>query len=224
MTDKSPPFRKAHAKFANVGTVLNRVVATLGLDRRLREHALIKLWPSLVGDVFAEKSYPLFLDIEGNVVVATSDAATAQELSLKRRELLQKLKAVGKGLDLSIRGIRFDLKHFSSKRAAEGQEMPAGYSPFQQLPEATAIELDQVVISDLQRQSLNGLEKSINENSFEFSERIKNIVEKQIRLENWRREKNFPTCKECGDPSPMLHLEKALCTTCYLKHHTEKLK
>jgi predicted nucleic acid-binding Zn ribbon protein len=224
MTDKSPHSRHAHSKFTTVGLVLNRVAASLGLDRRLREHALIKLWPSLVGDAFAHKSYPLFLDVEGNVVIATADAATAQELSMNRRELMKKLKAVGKGLDLSIQGMRFDLKHFSSQRAADGQGMPEGYLPLPQLADATNSELEQVEISDEQRQSLNLLEKSINENSFEFSERIKNIVEKQIRLENWRRGQNFPTCKECGQPSRMLHLEKALCLTCYLKHHTDKLK
>jgi hypothetical protein len=94
----------------------------------------------------------------------------------------------------------------------------------QPLPEASQSDLENVAITDEQRESLAVLEKSINDNSSEFSERIKNLVEKQIRLENWRRENNFPNCSQCGHPSHKLHLELALCSTCYLKHHTEKLK
>ncbi len=78
----------------SVNQVLNKVVGKLGLDRRLKEHALMSLWPSVAGEMFATCSRPLFLDHEGNIVIAVKDASVGQELSLLKVDLAKKMRAM----------------------------------------------------------------------------------------------------------------------------------
>src|SRR5579883_1385125 len=128
MTRAEPPHRQKKSKFTNVSNVLNTLVTKLGLDRRLRERALMNLWPIVAGDTFALNTRPLFIDYENNLVVSVRDASTAQELSFHKRQLASKLKAAGRGTGITIEGIRFDLKHFhqAGDRNEEVTDLMAG--------------------------------------------------------------------------------------------------
>ncbi len=94
---------------SSVNNVLSQLVSSLNLDRRLKEHTLLGLWPTVIGEPFASKSRPLFIDHEGSIVIAVSEAAVGQELSLMRSQLVKKMRIAGNGLGIEIRGIRFDL-------------------------------------------------------------------------------------------------------------------
>lgn len=109
---KAQSTRKPAKEFARVADVLNQLTLNLGLDRRLREHALMELWPTLAGDIFAKCSRPLFIDSASNLVVSVKDASVGQELSLTKRNLLPSLQRAAATLGLKINGIRLDLKSY----------------------------------------------------------------------------------------------------------------
>jgi hypothetical protein len=111
MTKDDGPTRRAKSSFIEIGKVLDRVVNQLGLDERVREVALFELWPSLVGAKLAEKSRPLFVDHERNVVIAVKDAAVAQELGFLRKDLTEKFRVSGLKTGIKLKGLRFDLRH-----------------------------------------------------------------------------------------------------------------
>jgi hypothetical protein len=111
VTKEDQPARRKKSSFVDIGKVLDKVVSQLGLDMRLREVAVFELWPMLVGPKLAEKSRPLFVDNERNLVVAVKDAVVAQELGFMRKELIDKLRLAGEGLGVKVRGLRFDLRH-----------------------------------------------------------------------------------------------------------------
>jgi hypothetical protein len=115
MTKPETPERKAKSAFTSISNVLNEVMGRLGLDRRLREQTLLNLWPVIVGDAFASKTRPLFIDNQNILVIAVQDASTAQELSFFKREITNKFKQAGVGTGVNIAGLRFDLKHYHSK-------------------------------------------------------------------------------------------------------------
>jgi len=62
-----------------VNNVLNQVMSKLGLDKRLREHTFLTLWPTFVNGAIADRSRPLFIDSDRNLVVSVADSATGQE-------------------------------------------------------------------------------------------------------------------------------------------------
>src|SRR5207253_8621975 len=97
-------------KVNKLNAVLSRVLSGLGLDKRLREHTLVDLWPVLAGEPWSRKSRGLFIDHESNLVVSVADASTGQELSLLKPQLLKKINIAAKSMGFVIKGIRLDLK------------------------------------------------------------------------------------------------------------------
>ena len=67
---------------------------------------------ALVSQFFSERSRALFIDNEGALVVAVKDASSGQELTLLKPQLLPKLKSLAANLNLTIKDLRFELKHF----------------------------------------------------------------------------------------------------------------
>jgi hypothetical protein len=227
---RTPTTRVNKAKFANVSDVLDNVAQGLSLDRRLREHALRQIWPTLVGEPFATKSRVLFVDSDENLVVSVSDASAAQEMSFSKRELLNKVFPAARALGLRIKGMRFDLKQFFNKiepamspeAAAFREGTPGGPTPGPLEDELELINLRQAEQSQVEELTLalktvDELNVVSSNQDRQWSTRITKIVEHQMKLESWRRSKNFPNCSKCLYPTARLHTELRLCTQCYLK-------
>lgn len=200
--------------FKRVNHVLNNVMVKLGLERRLREHTLMSLWPTLVGPPWSNRSRPLFIDSESKLVVSVSDAATGQELSLLKSEILNKLRAAGRSVGVAISGLRFDLKHYHANQAEEALSQAAAVS----LPEPTAAELEAVELPELSLYELHAL-KSDLENApvgpiNPSPERILMVFETELRMREWMRLKGFPVCAECRHPVRTLHGKERLCAAC----------
>jgi hypothetical protein len=240
MTREEPPHRQKKSKFTNVGNVLNTVVTKLGLDRRLRERALMNLWPIVAGDTFALKTRPLFIDYENNLVVSVRDASTAQELSFLKRQITDKLKAAGRGTGITIDGIRFDLKHFhqagersvgSASTNEANEDLSKGDTSFLSFssnsPDAKSLNEIELTVEESQeiaqlKSEIEGngrlfLERASEEELATLSCRIAKVAERELRLKKWQERNGFPTCHECGSPSNRLHTQARICSYCYLK-------
>jgi hypothetical protein len=97
-----------------------KLLRQLGIDNRLKEHTFpCILWPHIVGEPFASRTRPLFIDSEGNVVIAVKDASTGQEISFAKADLLKKLKQAARGVGISINGMRFDMKRYFEKATSD---------------------------------------------------------------------------------------------------------
>ena len=212
---------RKRGSFATMSNLMNKLVVNLGLDQRLKEHALLNLWPTLAGEVFADKSRCLFIDNERKLVISVKDASVGQELSLLRRELLKKLQTAGNGLGVKIEGIRFDLKHFYQRQEDYG----ANASYEKTLPKHTAADLQSVVLSkeDLEQISLfkQDSELEISERGHDFaselqlSRRTAAILENELRLKIWRRTNGYPLCPSCQEPADQLHGNARVCAHCF---------
>lgn len=231
--DEKP--KRRSKSFATVGNVLNTVVSKLGLDRRLREKTLINLWPAIVGETFARRSRAIFINYEGNLVVAVKDASTGQELSLSRQELSSRLRAAAGGLGLDTKGIRFDLKHYHS---ADNRDELASIAAISKQParkEPAAEELNSISLSSEDLEALQKLElelqsaheapsEALGETScqtspgrFELRQRILALYERELRLKRWMTANQYPICSSCAEPTPLLHGSQSVCAACYLK-------
>jgi predicted nucleic acid-binding Zn ribbon protein len=206
---------KKRQSFTSVNQVLSKLVNKLGLDRRLKEHALIGLWPAVAGDMLAARSRPLFLDTESNLVIAVKDASTGQELSLKKIELLEKLRPLSRAVGVPVNGLRFDLKHFHQRDAKERQSAPEKRFS---LPDAH--QLAQIDLTPEDHEQLSELGARLEQESgasANMRDRILSVFERELRLKHWRRSSGFPHCKRCGEPSETKHGSEELCRDCYFE-------
>ena len=212
---------------SGINTVLNTVVANLGLDRRLREHALMSMWPQIAGEQLANKSRGLFIDCEGNLVVSAADGSVAQELSLMKPQLLKQVARFAASLKVEVRGMRLDLKHYHRPPDDALPEAATDYLPASR-PEDDAdlmrIELtneDALRIRCLQDELESQSQQASGAISAAIRERIVKVFEQELRIRRWRRQQNYPLCQWCGDPVPRLHTVKTahdnvrICPACH---------
>ena len=214
-------FRKKRGSFALLDNVLSKVVSKMGLDRKLKEHAFMGLWPVIVGDFFAQKSRPLFIDSENVLVVTVKDASVGQELSLMKRDITRKLRQSAQGLGITINGVRFDLKNFHNERMESERLM---VNRVIARPEPSDVELKDVVLDEVDLMQLSHLAEEMRTNTdpgvgisaeLNLSERMLVLCERELRLKKWRISHDFPKCKDCGNAAAMLYGPKELCVECF---------
>jgi hypothetical protein len=199
--------------FASASQVLAALSGRLGLDRRLREHAVMSMWPSLVNEQIASRTRPLYIDAEGNLVVAASDGACAQEVSLMRSGLIGKLASVSAAIGVNVRGLRVDLKHY---REAEPQPV----LPDKQPQPPGQEELAKLVLSQDDKQGLAELERELARApgiSLQLRERMLRLYERSLRLSVWCAAHGYAVCRLCRRPlgsSKQEAVSKALCASC----------
>ncbi|MBS2004200.1 MAG: DUF721 domain-containing protein [Candidatus Obscuribacterales bacterium] len=185
----------------SIDSVLSKLVNSLGLDRRLKEHALLSLWPLMIGEVFADKSRPLFLDYEGNLVIAVKDASVAQELSLLKPAILSKMRMAAKSMNLKVNGMRFDLKHYygGTPPVADGDRFQAHKQPRRSEP--TPQELAEITLSESDLQELAELQKDLPPQSSEDLDILKNfnVVPKFGESKCLKPSRPSPGSKNDGD-------------------------
>jgi len=202
--------------FISVNTVLSNLVGKLDLDRRLKEHALMSLWPSVINDALAQKSRPLFIDAECNLLIAVKDASAGQELSLLKSEILQRFRVLARGVGVEIKGLRFDLKHFHNKDLSASAI--AVKSAASEPRTATKEQLESIVLNVDQLREIAELRTSLEQNASadaNLCQRIVSMYEQELRLKQWRQSSGFPPCPACREPAASVHGADALCRDCY---------
>jgi hypothetical protein len=208
------PFRKGKGRnFQDISRVLPRVLRQLGIDNRLKEHTFLHLWPHIIGEPFASRTRPLFIDHERNVVIAVKDAATGQEISFSKADLIKKLRQAARGVGIEINGMRFDMKRFFEKADSD-----LFAYPFQEpLPEPSDADLQSIELSDEESAQIAQVATNF-ESGAEFTRlalRMRSLYEKELRLKKWRLAHGYPHCSQCGDVTSRLHGANLICPLCF---------
>ncbi|MBY0357704.1 MAG: DUF721 domain-containing protein [Candidatus Obscuribacterales bacterium] len=198
-----------------------QVTGHLGLEKRLKEHSFMQLWFSVCGPQLKECSRPLYMDYQNNLVIAAKDASVAQEISLMRSKFLSELGRMARSLGLEIKGIRVDLKHFHQN---ENQFVAPEAEP--ELPEPNSDQLAAVILSEKDYELLKKVSAEINQQvtaatalQNSINERVLEMMEKQLRMQAWRRNNGYLTCQGCHLLTPRLHALKGrnLCFNCFME-------
>jgi hypothetical protein len=207
-----------------MSNLMNTLVVKLGLDQRLKEHAMMDLWSTIVGEPFSQKSRCIFIDNEGKLVVSVQDASVGQELSLMRRDLLRKMQTAANGLGVKIDGIRFDMKHFYQGQSAQADFNQA---PLPSLPKPSEEDLNSVTLTEEEEEQVRNLRDGSStaeaargrelSDRLRINERVATIFEHELRLRKWRYANGYPVCPECGEPAAQLHGSQRFCSHCFYK-------
>lgn len=204
--------------FQQLSKVLPKVLRQLGLDNRLREHTFLNIWPHVIGEPFASRTRPLFIDNERNLVLAVRDSATGQEITFAKAELLRAINQAARGVGIEIKGMRFDMKRFYEGALSESQvELPAGA----ELPEPTEAELNEIALSADEVVQIGLIASSIGPEQAPVAQRMRALYEKEMRLKKWREKMGYPHCSKCGDITSRLHGENLICANCFASGMSE---
>ncbi len=193
--------------------ILPGVASKLGLEKRLREHALMQSWTSFLPLSLSEASRPLFIDSRQHLVVAVADAAVAQEITLMKNQILKPIRKLAATLGIEIAGLRIDLKNFFKQEAAE---FPEAEKPLPLLNEEELAHLD---LSQDDKRLIDNLAAEFGKDSNLPDEQIKKLLsayEQQLKLFAWRRKHGYQSCQLCQSPVLRLyeHASNKLCFNC----------
>ena len=176
--------------------VLPAALSQLRLDRRLREHALMQVWSSLLPESISSRSRPLLIDQQHNLVIGVSDASVAQELSLMKSKLMKALAATARSLDIEISSLRLDMKNYHRPAEEEIVEEPA-------LAQVTEQALSGLTLSHHDMQLICNLSGNLAcrpTGKEELNIMVLRAYERQLRLAEWRRRHGYPVCQSCKNP------------------------
>ena len=82
---------------------LNDFASSLGITRKLREYNIVTSWDDIVGTQIGRVAKPQRIE-RGVLFVAVASAPWRAELSMRRREIIQRINdSVGKKVILDIR-------------------------------------------------------------------------------------------------------------------------
>lgn len=207
---KTPGYRLKRKNFASISGVLPRVLRDLGLDKRLKEHTFLSLWPHIVGEPFGSRARPLFIDNERNLVVAVQDASVGQEMGFHKAVLLAKLKQAAIGVGIDFRGMRFDMKRFW-----EGKNEEFASLSEKSLPIPTKEDLQNIQLSEAEFANIAGLGSELDGQSEELVARMRQLFELELRVRHFREANGYPHCSNCGDVTDRLHGTDLICAMCF---------
>ena len=99
--------------FVTSETLIENLLEQKEFKRAVTRSSLYKFWAKIAGEKFAQKSKP-FSTIGTVMTIACENAVVAQELSLRKTQLLAKFEPYLKSLKLKVTDLRFDAKKWEN--------------------------------------------------------------------------------------------------------------
>ncbi|MFA6989089.1 MAG: DciA family protein [Candidatus Gastranaerophilaceae bacterium] len=189
----------------------------LGIEKALKETALIDLWPQIVGPRFENnsKAYTILSRNKQNIlVVATSSSVVSQELSMFKNEIIKKIYKHASNLDLKINDILFNTKIWGELNKKEKITENTSAEKYTKSP--TEEELNKIEIPENLLESIKNSLKEQTFSSDSLKERMLNLMAKDIKIQIWKKNNGFPSCAKCGVPVNYVNFgeKEVLCPAC----------
>lgn len=166
-----------------IGSLVDGTLKRLGVAARCREQRAILIWPEVVGEANARRSWPDQVR-DGVLSVIAANPAWAQELTLLKGQILERLRE-RLGSDI-IKDIRFSASRRRARRPAHAPQRPRAKGPA----------LAEVVVDREAAAQIDGLVTEIEDP--EFRERLRKALLRLARLRAWRARHGWRRCESCG--------------------------
>lgn len=101
-----------YTDFVTTGSLVEELLDKKEIKKAITRSNLYKFWNKVAGKKFAEKSKPYSMMPGGVMVIACENAIVAQELTLRKFQLLAKFEPYLKSLKIKVTDLRFDPKRW----------------------------------------------------------------------------------------------------------------
>lgn len=99
-----------YTNFVSTEEIIANMLENKDIKKAVTRSNLYKFWSKVAGEKFAEKSKPYSMLGGGVMVIACENAIVAQELMLKKTQLLVQLQPYLKSLKIKVKDLKFDPK------------------------------------------------------------------------------------------------------------------
>lgn len=99
-----------YTKFQYIDELIAKLAEEKEFKRAIKRSNLYKFWNKVAGEKFSKYSKPYSM-IKGNImVIACKTPTVAQELMLRKQDLLIKIKPYVESLNMNVSDLKFDTK------------------------------------------------------------------------------------------------------------------
>lgn len=102
-----------YTDFVTTESLIEELLGKKEIKKAITRNNLYKFWNKAAGEKFADKSKPYSM-IGSTMIVACENAVVAQELNLRKTQLIEKLEPYLKSLKITVKDLRFDPKKWSA--------------------------------------------------------------------------------------------------------------
>lgn len=102
-----------YTDFVTTESLIEELLDKKEIKKAITRNNLYKFWEKAAGEKFADKSKPYSM-IGSTMIVACENAVVAQELNLRKTQLIEKLEPYLKSLKITVKDLRFDPKKWSA--------------------------------------------------------------------------------------------------------------
>ncbi|MBC9888910.1 MAG: DUF721 domain-containing protein [Opitutae bacterium] len=92
--------RASMGKDLGLDTIMDRLIVRFQIQGARPEETIAAHWMTIVGERFAQHSFPVRLDRGTRLFVAVSNSVVRQEMWFRRKEILERLKIILKGTEI----------------------------------------------------------------------------------------------------------------------------
>lgn len=185
--DLRPPVLKRRGEVSGVSDVIDGFLADKGLFKRGKERVVALVWAEIVGPWFGRQTAVTKAE-RGVVYVHCDTAAVAQELALRKSEIIARLNVrLGTNLVKEVRASSGGLRR--ERAASRPDEAPPEVAPSEE-------ELEIVALSQEEKARLDLVSGEIED--VELRLRYRSVAEKAVKLQRWKRLNGYAACKGCG--------------------------
>ena len=103
-----------YTDFVTTESLVEVLLEKKEVKKAITRNNLYKFWGKIAGSKFAAKSKPYSMMGGGVMVIACENAIVAQELTLRKTQLLLKFEPYLKTLKLNVKDLRFDPKKWEA--------------------------------------------------------------------------------------------------------------
>lgn len=102
-----------YTDFVGTDSIIEKMLEQKEIKKAITRSNLYRFWAKVAGAKFAQKSRPYSMLAGGIMVVACENGIVAQELMLKKTQILVKFKPYLESLKIKVNDLRFDPKKWS---------------------------------------------------------------------------------------------------------------
>ncbi len=104
-----------YTDFVTTESLVEELLGKKEIKKAITRNNLYKFWGKIAGEKFAKKSKPYSMMAGGIMVIACENPIVAQELTLRKTQLLVKFEPYLKSLKLNVKDLKFDPKKWSTQ-------------------------------------------------------------------------------------------------------------
>lgn len=104
-----------YTDFTSTDEIIAKLLEEKEFKRAMTRSNLYKFWSKVAGAKFASKSKPYSMMGGGVMVIACENSIVAQELMLKKTQLLVKFKPYLESLKINVKDLKFDAKKWENE-------------------------------------------------------------------------------------------------------------